>query len=93
MTSRGFNRCGRITPDAMSRRETDVDEPESTVDEDGFDGSSDDSDGEYVEEGAAALLLVVGIILFFFPEPFTSLVGIGLIILGVATWLADYFLG
>jgi hypothetical protein len=77
----------------MSRRETDVDEPESTVDEGGFDGSSDDSDGEYVEEGAAALLLVVGIILFFFPEPFTSLVGIGLIILGVATWLADYFLG
>lgn len=54
---------------------------------------SDDSDDSYVEEGAAALLLVVGIILFFFPEPFTSLIGIGLIILGVLTWLADYFLG
>jgi len=69
----------------MSRRtdDTGVD----TVDE-----TTGESAEQYVEEGLAALLLVVGIILFFFPEPFTSMLGIGLIIIGVLVWIADYFL-
>ncbi len=47
---------------------------------------------DYSEEGLAALLIVIGVILFFFPEPTTSIIGIILIVIGALVWLADYFI-
>lgn len=49
----------------------------------------DDDEGSWWDEGLIGLLLVAGVILFFFPEPFTSTVGIALIALGVIAWAAD----
>ena len=39
------------------------------------------------------LMIVVGAVLFFIPVPPTSLIGIGLIVVGAALWLIDYFGG
>lgn len=39
------------------------------------------------------LLILVGAVLFFVPAPPTSLIGIGLIVVGAALWLIDYFGG
>jgi UPF0716 family protein affecting phage T7 exclusion len=47
----------------------------------------------YSEEEQASLLIIIGAILFFFPEPITSAVGIVVLILGVATWVADWIWG
>lgn len=44
----------------------------------------------YTEEGIAALLILVGVVLFFFPEPATSAVGIALISVGVVVWIVDW---
>jgi len=38
-------------------------------------------------------MILVGVVLFFLPLPPTSLVGIVLILVGVALWLVDYFGG
>ena len=51
--------------------------------------AEEDDDGSWWDEGLIALLLVTGVILFFFPEPFTSTIGIALIALGVIAWVAD----
>ena len=39
------------------------------------------------------LMILVGAVLFFIPAPPTSLIGIGLIVVGAALWLIDYFGG
>ena len=49
-------------------------------------GEDDDS---WLDEGAYSLLIIAGVVLFFFPEPATSLVGVLLMLLGAAGWLAD----
>ena len=60
-------------------------------------GSSDDDD--IVVAAAHAVLRIcesnvfMGVILFFFPEPVTSMVGIALIVLGVIIWLTDWLWG
>ena len=59
------------------------------ADESHVEGTSDDVDGSLWDEGLISLFLVCGVILFLFPEPTTSLVGIGLIIVGVVAWLID----
>lgn len=44
---------------------------------------------KYLDEGAIAVLLVVGVGLFLFPEPATSALGILLIAAGVGGWIID----
>ena len=57
------------------------------------DGRYDDTAAEENEsrwdDGLVALLLISGVILFVFPEPATSMLGIALIVLGVIAWAAD----
>lgn len=53
-----------------------------------YDETSTDDDG-WLGEGVAGILLLVGVVLFFFPEPATSALGIGLIVLGVIAWVAE----
>lgn len=40
----------------------------------------------------AAILIIAGVALFLFPEPATSMAGIGLIVLGVASWALGKFM-
>jgi hypothetical protein len=47
----------------------------------------------YSEEEQATLLIIIGFILFVFPEPITSVIGIIVLIVGVATWVADWIWG
>lgn len=51
--------------------------------------ASDEDGGNWWDEGLIALLLVSGVILFLFPEPFTSTLGIVLIVVGSIAWLVD----
>ena len=39
------------------------------------------------------LMILIGAVLFFIPAPPTSLIGVGLVIVGGALWLIDYFGG
>lgn len=48
---------------------------------------------KYSEEEQASLLIIIGAILFFFPEPITSVIGIVVLIVGVATWVSDWIWG
>jgi len=54
-------------------------------------GSADRSGGWFsrarAKYGLGVLLVVVGAVLFFFPEPITSTVGVVLILIGVVVWL------
>lgn len=45
---------------------------------------------DYSGEGVAALLMLVGAVLFLFQEPSTSLVGVLLVLVGALTWLVDW---
>lgn len=36
-------------------------------------------------------LLIIGVLLFFFPEPLTSFLGIVLILIAALIWLAGWF--
>ena len=47
----------------------------------------------YSEEEQAALLILIGAILFFFPEPITSVIGILVLVVGIATWVVDWIWG
>ena len=58
-------------------------------DESRVEGTSDAVDGSLWDEGLVSLFLVCGVVLFLFPEPTTSFVGIGLIIVGLVAWLVD----
>lgn len=40
--------------------------------------------------GLGALLVVLGIVLFVFPEPATSAAGLGLIVVGALIWLVSW---
>lgn len=46
-------------------------------------------DDSWLGEGGITMLLVGGVILFVFPEPITSTIGILLIATGVVMWIAD----
>lgn len=47
--------------------------------------------GSWWGEGLITLVLVAGVILFLFPEPATSALGMLLIVVGVIAWLIDLF--
>ena len=68
-----------------------VDAGGSYLDEGGYDESHqrEDPESPFVGESLIALLVLGGAILFFFPEPATSMVGVGLLALGVILWVAD----
>lgn len=60
---------------------------EEVADESG--GARNTEDDSWWDEGIISLFLVGGVILFLFPEPATSTLGIFLILIGVGAWLAD----
>lgn len=47
----------------------------------------------YSEEEQAGLLIIIGVILFFFPEPITSAIGIIVLLIGIGTWVFDWIWG
>lgn len=58
--------------------------------EEDYDGGTPDEDGgNWWDEGLITLLLIAGIVLFLFPEPTTSTLGVILIVIGVIAWLVD----
>jgi hypothetical protein len=46
-------------------------------------------DDSWLDEGLIGLTLIVGLVLFLFPEPATSAAGILLLLVGAIAWLAD----
>lgn len=62
------------------------DEYDTEYDDDTYD---DEDDGSWWDVGLIGLLLIAGVALFLFPEPFTSTIGIVLIALGIVAWVAD----
>ena len=61
-------------------------------DDDAYDETYDEDDGSWWDKGIVGLLLIAGVVLFFFPEPATSAIGILLIGLAVVAWIADLIL-
>ncbi|NHN61458.1 MULTISPECIES: DUF308 domain-containing protein [Halorussus] len=51
---------------------------------------TDDDDGSWLDEGLIGTFIVVGAILFFFPEPTTSAVGVAMLAMGVMGWIVDW---
>jgi hypothetical protein len=49
----------------------------------------DEEDGGWWDEGLIATTLIVGLLLFLFPEPLTSSVGFFLMLAGAVAWLLD----
>lgn len=45
---------------------------------------------EHMESVEPTVLIVVGFLLFVFPEPATSTFGIGLMLLGIAWWIQEW---
>ena len=66
------------------------DEEYDTYDEETAYAEDDEDDGSWWDEGAIGLLLIAGVVLFFFPEPFTSAVGMFLIGTAVVAWIIDW---
>lgn len=64
-----------------------VDEVESRRDPSVHDPDTDDG---WWDGGLITLLLVVGVVLFLFPEPATSALGIFLVVTGAVLWLVDW---
>lgn len=63
---------------------------DATPSETTYDGNAGGgTDESKLGEGLAGLLLVAGVVLFLFPEPATSLLGIVLVTLGVVAWAAE----
>ncbi|MFC6825597.1 hypothetical protein [Halopelagius fulvigenes] len=65
--------------------------------DDQFAGGPDDrpsggDDDSWLDEGLITLLIVSGALLFLFPEPATSAVGIVLLGIGIIAWAADIML-
>lgn len=45
---------------------------------------------DYLDETGPALMLLVGFLLFVFPEPATSALGAGLLLLGAVWWFYEW---
>lgn len=46
--------------------------------------------GEYWNEIQPSILMIVGFVLFVFPEPATSALGAGLMLFGAAWWFYEW---
>lgn len=44
----------------------------------------------YADEIGPTAIIVVGFVLFVFPEPATSIFGVGLMLLGIAYWFYEW---
>lgn len=44
----------------------------------------------YIEELEPAVLIGVGFVLFVIPEPATSALGVGMMLLGIAWWFQEW---
>ena len=64
---------------------------EDTPDEGYVGDASGEDGGSWWEEGVITVILITGVVLFLFPEPATSMLGIVLIVIGVVAWLVDAF--
>lgn len=64
-----------------------TDDESRDVDQWEEDRSSDDD--TWLDEGIYTLLIVVGVVLFLFPEPGTSMVGVLLMLAGGIGWVID----
>jgi hypothetical protein len=53
---------------------------------------AEESDGGWLDVGLIGLALIVGVILFLFPEPITSTIGVALIVAAVIAWIVDALL-
>lgn len=74
-----------------SRSDQYGDEPHQEEYEGVDDGPYDeDTDGSLWDEGLITLLIVAGAVLFLFPEPATSGLGVLLLSIGVVAWLLDW---
>ena len=62
---------------------------QEVVDEEARDETSVEEDDSWLGEGLFSLLVIVGVILFIFPEPATSMLGVILIFLGAVGWLVS----
>lgn len=83
----GFGMTGG-TVDADEEPYGEYDHDEYDRDETAY--AAEEDDESWWDEGLIGLLLVVGVVLFLFPEPATSALGIGLIAVGVLAWLVDW---
>lgn len=45
---------------------------------------------EYVEELEPTVLITAGFVLFVIPEPATSAIGVGMMLLGIAWWVQEW---
>lgn len=87
---RGWGGTWAIWPFGASREETRYEEETY---EDASDSPHDEDSHESLWDASLiTLLLVGGVILFLFPEPVTSAIGIFLISMGVIGWLIDWAL-
>lgn len=50
-------------------------------------------DHRWLDEGIFTAIILVGAALFVFPEPATSMIGVGLMLFGITGWLVDGLLG
>ena len=68
------------------------DDDETYGEYDDYDETYEEDDGSWWDEGLIGLLLIAGVVLFFFPEPTTSIIGIALLAIGVVAWIIDWIL-
>lgn len=76
-------------------RQEDVDDTTDDAYDDTYDETAvygDEDEGSWWDEGLISLLIIAGVVLFFFPEPATSMLGIVLILIGAVAWLVDALL-
>lgn len=74
--------------DAYDDRDSVYDDDNDVYSAETYDDDYEDDDSWW-DIGIIGTLLVAGILLFLFPEPFTSTAGIALITLGILAWMAD----
>lgn len=83
----------RSTTTSETRSDTTTDRSTGTTTDSATDTDSDGSLTDRFGSGElAAGLILVGIGLFIFPEPFTSTIGIIMIIAGIASWALGRFM-